>query len=283
MIELKNEHLSVKISERGAELKSLCCDGTEYIWPSRPEIWGSSAPIMFPICGGLKDDSYTFEGKSYTLQKHGYIRFMDFTVESTTETSAVFLHRSNEETKEFFPFDYEFRVLFSLHNKSLSIEYLVCNLGQGTMYFNVGAHEGYFTPEGIEDYDVIFPERETLDAYVLYGNLVSEQRLPIIKDSCTLPLYDKYFTVDALVFKDLVSRSAVLRNRKTGKAIQLDFPNAKYFLIWHKPNSPYICLEPWDGLQDTLDADGDITHKEGITSLASLEEFRYSHTITVLS
>ena len=85
------------------------------------------------------------------------------------------------------------------------------------------------------------------------------------------------------MFKDLVSRSAVLRNRKTGKAIRLDFPDAKYFLIWHKPNTPFICLEPWDGLQDTLDADGDISHKEGITSIASLEEFRYSHTITVLS
>ena len=283
MIELKNEQLTAKISERGAELKSLCCAGTEYIWPGKAEIWGSSAPIMFPICGGLKNDSYTFEGKSYTLQKHGYIRFMDFVVESATETSAVLLHRSNEETKKFFPFDYEFRVLFLLGEKSISIEYLVRNLGDGTMYFNVGAHEGYFTPEGIEDYDVIFPQNETLDAYVLYGNLVSEQRLPIIKDTCTLPLYDKYFTVDALVFKDLVSRSAVLRNRKTGKALRLDFPNAKYFLIWHKPNAPYICLEPWDGLQDTLDADGELSHKEGITSLAAAEEFRYSHTITVLS
>jgi len=283
MIELKNERLTVKISKCGAELKSLCCDGTEYIWPSRLEIWGASAPIMFPICGGLKNDSYTFEGKTYTLQKHGYIRFMDFAVESATETSAVLLHRSNDETKKMFPFDYEFRVLFSLQEKSLCIEYSVYNLGEGTMYFNVGAHEGYFTPEGIEDYDVIFPKSETLDAYVLYGNLVSEQRLPIIKDSCTLPLYDKYFTVDALVFKDLTSRSAVLRNRKTGKAIRLDFPDAKYFLIWHKPNTPFICLEPWDGLQDTLDADGELSHKEGITSLASLKEFRYSHTITVLS
>ncbi|MBO5939120.1 MAG: aldose 1-epimerase family protein [Clostridia bacterium] len=283
MIELKNDRLVAKIAERGAELKSLCHDGKQYLWEGRAEVWGSSAPIMFPICGGLKNDTYTFGGKTYTLQKHGYARFMDFEVEHQTDTEAVLLHRSNEETKKSYPFDYELRVRYSLEGDSLRIEYLVKNLGEETMYFNVGAHEGYYTPEGIEDFDVIFPERETLDTFVLYGNLASNQRMPIIKDTNTLPLYEKYFTIDALVFKDLVSRSAVLRNRKTGRALRVDFPKANYFLLWHKPNSPYICLEPWNGLQDTVDSDGELTHKEGITALAAHEEFCYPHTITVLA
>lgn len=281
MIVLKNEVLTAKINELGAELKSLACDGRENIWEGRPEVWGGSAPIMFPICGGLKNDCYTFEGKTYTLPKHGYAKTKTFSVESVSETSAVLLHVSDEETKAMFPFDYEFRVVYTLEGHSLHMAYLVRNLGDGTMYFNVGSHEGYYTPEGIEDYDVIFPESETLDAYVLYGNLVSNQRLPIIKDTCTLPLYDKYFTVDALVFKDLVSRSAMLRNRKTGRTIRIDFPDAKYFVIWHKPNAPYICLEPWNGVQDTVDADGDLMHKEGITALEAHKEFRYVHTIIV--
>ena len=281
MIVLHNEYLTAKINELGAELKSLVCEGREAIWEGRTEVWGASAPIMFPICGGLKNDCYTFEGKTYTLPKHGYVKTKIFSVESVSETSAVFLHVSDAETKAMFPFDYEFRVIYTLEERSLHIAYLVRNLGDGTMYFNVGSHEGYYTPEGIEDYDVIFPERETLDAYVLYGNLVSNQRLPIIKDTCTLPLYDKYFTVDALVFKDVKSRSAILRNRKTGRALRIDFPNAKYFVIWHKPNSPYICLEPWDGVQDTVDADGNLVHKEGITALEAHKEFRYMHTITV--
>ncbi len=281
MIVLHNEYLTAKIHELGAELKSLFCDGRETIWEGRPEVWGASAPIMFPICGGLKNDCYTFEGKTYTLPKHGYAKTKTFSVESVSETSVVLLHVSDEETKAMFPFDYEFRVVYTLEGRSLHVAYLVRNLGDGTMYFNVGSHEGYYTPEGIEDYDVIFPERETLDAYVLYGNLVSNQRLPIIKDTCTLPLYDKYFTVDALVFKDLVSRSATLRNRKTGRTVRIDFPDAKYFVIWHKPNAPYICLEPWDGVQDTVDADGNLAHKEGITALDAHKEFRYVHTITV--
>lgn len=283
MLELKNERLTVKIAERGAELKSLCHEGKEYLWEGRAEVWAPSAPIMFPICGGLKNDTYTHLGKRYTLGKHGYARFMDFEVESLTETSAVLLHRASEETKKSFPFDYELRVCYALKGSALSIEYRVKNLGKETMYFNVGAHEAYYTPEGIEDYDVIFPERETLDAFVLYGNLASSQRLPIIKDTATLPLYEKYFTVDALVFKELVSRSAVLRNRKTGRALSIDFPKADYFVIWHKQNAPFICLEPWNGFQDTPEADGELSHKEGISALSAGEEFCFPHTVTVLA
>lgn len=283
MIEIKNEQLTAKICERGAELKGLARGTTQYVWEGRADVWNMSAPIMFPICGGLKNDCYTLGGKTYTLQKHGYIRFMDFEVEARTDTSVVLLHRSSEETKKSFPFDYEFRVRYALEGASLQVDYIVRNLSDETMYFNVGAHEGYCTPEGIEDYDVIFPNCETLDAYVLDGNLLSHQRLPIIKDTCTLPLYEKHFTVDALVFKDVVSRSAVLRNRKTGRAVRVDFPKANYFLLWQKYKAPYICLEPWNGMPDTVDADGDICHKEGITQLPAHEEFCYPHTITVLA
>lgn len=282
MITIKNEFLTAAFCEKGAELKSLVYNGTEYIWEGRSEVWQSSCPLMFPICGGLKEDKYTLNGKEYTLQKHGYARQKTFEVEKQTEDSVVFLHKSDDETKVSFPFDYELRVIYKLENKSVKIEYSVKNLSDETMYFSIGSHEGYYTPEGIEDYDVIFPQKETLDASVLYGNLVSEQKLPIIFESDRIPLYDKYFTVDALVFKGLQSRSATLRNRKTGKEIRVDFPDSKYFLLWHKPASPYICLEPWAGISDSVGSSYDITEKEGIIALESGLEYRNTHTINII-
>ena len=282
MITLKNEFLTASFNEVGAELKSLVFDGKEYIWEGRSEVWAGSCPILFPICGGLKGDKYTFNGKEYALKKHGYARSTTFEIENKTENSVVFLHKSNEETKLVFPFDYELRVIYTLNEKTLKVDYSVKNLTDNTMYFSIGSHEGYYTPEGIEDYDVIFPQNETLNAYVLYGNLLSNQQLPIIKDSNVLPLYDKYFTVDALVFKCLKSRSATLRNRKTGKAVRVDFPDADYFLLWHKPNSPYMCLEPWSGIQDIIGSSYDITEKEGIIALESGSEYNNTHTITII-
>ncbi len=282
MITLKNEFLTASFNEVGAELKSLVFGGKEYIWEGRSEVWSGSAPILFPICGGLKDDKYTYKGKEYTLKKHGYARFATFEIEDKTDSSVVFLHKSDEETKKSFPFEYELRVTYTLIDKTVKVGYSVKNLTGGNMYFSIGSHEAYYTPEGIEDYDVVFPQNETLNAYVIYGNLLSNQELPIIKDSNVLPLYDKYFTVDALVFKDLKSRTATLRNRKTGKAVQVDFPNADYFLLWHKPNSPYMCLEPWSGIPDIVGSSYDITEKEGIITLESGKEYNSVHTLNII-
>ena len=282
MITIKNEYITASINEIGAELKSLVCNNTEYIWEGKTEIWAGSCPLLFPICGGLKEDKYILNGKEYTLQKHGYARFKTFEIESKTDTTAVFLHKSDDETKKQFPFEYELRVIYTLTENTLKIDYSVKNLTDGTMYFSIGSHEGYYTPEGIEDYDVIFPQKETLNANVLYGNILSNQQIPIIKEQEYLPLYDKYFTVDALVFKKLKSKSATLRNRKTGKALRVDFPCDKYFLLWHKPNSPYISLEPWDGIQDIVGSSYDITEKEGIISLNAKSEYNHTHSITIL-
>lgn len=281
MITINNEYLKASFNEVGAELKSLVFAGDEYIWEGKAEVWSGSCPILFPICGGLKDDKYLLNGKEYTLAKHGFARFKTFEVENKTDTSVVFLHKSDDETKKQFPFDYELRVIYALENKTLKINYVVKNLTDKTMYFNIGSHEGYYTPEGIEDYDVLFPQKETLNSCVLYGNLLSNQQLPIIKEQAFLPLYDKYFTVDALVFKDLKSKSATLRNRKTGRTVKVDFPDDKYFLLWHKPNSPYICLEPWTGIPDTVDSSYDITEKEGIISLNAKSEYNHTHSITI--
>ena len=280
MVTIKNEDVVCEINEIGAEIRSLKYQGNNRMWSGAPEIWGGVAPLLFPICGGLKDDKFIFEGKEYILQKHGYARFTEFEVEKQTETAVTFLHKSNEETLKCYPFSYELRVMYTLIKDGVKVTYKVNNTDSKDMYFSIGSHEGFATPEGIEDYDVLFPQKETLSAYMLDGNLLQKNVLPIIKDTNVLPLYDKYFTVDALVFKDLKSRSATLRNRKTGKSVTVSFPGKPYFLLWHKHLAPYICMEPWAGIQDPQDTDYDITKKEGIISLPTGKEYKVAHTIT---
>lgn len=282
MVILKNEVLTVKINEVGAEIKSILSNGTEYIWEGRKEVWGSSAPLLFPICGSLKEDKYVFEGNEYKLAHHGFARYSTFAVEESSDEHAVFHLKSSEETKKVFPFDFELRVIYTINGASVKIEYRVDNKSNKNMFFSIGSHEGYYTPEGIEDYDVVFPQNETLNTYLLYGSLLSNQTMPIIKESNVLPLYEKYFILDTLVFKDLKSRSAILRNRKTGKGIKLDFGFAPYLLLWHNPNSPYMCIEPWAGLPDIVGSDYDITKKAGIIELAPTETYTAEHTITIL-
>lgn len=281
MITLKNEFLTVKISEIGAEIKDVIYNETKYIWEGKKEIWNNSSPLLFPICGGLKEDTYTYMGKEYHLKKHGFVRAAEFVCEDCSDTYAAFLFKSNEETRKMYPFDFELRVIYTLESKTVITQYKIDNKTDGPMYFSIGSHEAYYTPEGIEDYDVIFPERTTLDATVICGNLLSHNKLPIIKNSTVLPLYDKYFLIDALVFENIKTKSATLRNRKTEKAIKVEFPDAQHLLLWHKPSSPFLCIEPWSGIPDKVGSSYDITQKEGILKIEKGGTYKAVHSFTV--
>lgn len=281
MVILQNNLVTAKINEMGAELKSLVYNHTEYIWEGKSEIWGFSCPLLFPICGGLKDDKYLLGGKEYTLPKHGYARTTYFEVERADDTYAIFVHRSSAETKANYPFDYELRVIYTLTDATLKIEYEVANKGNNTMYFSIGSHEGYFTPEGVEDYDIIFPEPQTLDSSILCGNLISDAKLPIIKDCTVLPLYDKFFLVDALIFRNIQTHTATLRNRKTGRSVRVEYPDMKNLLLWHKHAAPYLCIEPWNGIGDLVGSSYHIEEKADIITLDASKTYRNVHSITV--
>ncbi len=263
----------------GAELISVEKDGKEKIWIGDPDVWGFHAPILFPICGGLKDDKYIYEGKEYALKKHGYGRFTEFEIESLSADKAVFLHRFNKETLKQFPFEYELRVIYTLEGTDLKVDYNVKNLSDQKMYFSIGAHEGYYCPEGIEEYSVIFDKPEMLDSSILNGNLLEYNTINVGQNTCELPLKYEYFAVDALVFLNLKSKKLSLKNRKTGEAIGLEFEGHDFFLLWAKPNAKYICLEPWCGCQDFVDANYNIVNKKGIIKLLGKEEITKTHKI----
>lgn len=282
MITIHNSILTVKIAKRGAELKSIVKGDTEYIYPSERAIWAKSAPLLFPICGSVKEDTYTHKGKTYHMDKHGFAQEMTYEVERLTDTSAVFLLRESEETLAQYPFAFALRVIYELEGASLKVTYSVENHASEEMYFSIGAHEGYYTPEGIEDYDLHFEAPVTLDHTTLLGPLVTNERTRLLTDGYVFPLYEKFFVTDALVFENVTAKSLTLHNRKNGKAVKVDFPFAKNLLLWHKPNAPYICIEPWAGIPDRIGTGYELAEKEDIIAIAPSGEYRGEHTITIL-
>lgn len=279
MVNLKNNIMSVDIDTHGAEIKRITVNGEDRQWSGDPDVWEGTAPVLFPMCGGLRDDKFTHGGKEYHLAKHGFAKKMDFEVESKTETAAVLLLKSNAETLKQFPWEFEFRVRFALDSGKITVIYDVKNLSDDTMYMSVGAHEAYACPEGIEQYDVIFEREETLNAWNLNGNLLDGTVTPVLKESRVLPLYEKYFAVDALVFKDVKSNFVTLRNRVTGKSVSLDFTGFDYFLLWQKPGAKYICLEPWSGATPLENSSYELKEKEGITAVEPGKNYAFTHKI----
>ena len=280
LITLKNNELEVTLSSKGAEIVSIIKDGKEKIWQADPEVWPMHTPIMFPVCGGLKDDEFIFEGKTYNLGKHGFIRFCEFEVESADDEKVVFAYSSNEETLKQYPFDFKFKVAFTLKGADLLVEYITENTGDKAMYFSAGAHEGYACDEGVENYTIVFEKEEDLVSNVLEGNLLGYNTVELGKGVRELKLKDEFFKVDALVFLNLKSRKVWLRNDTTGESFSVAFDGADYLLLWTKYKAKYLCIEPWFGISDFTDSNKDFVNKRGITKLGVGEVCVNAHTIS---
>ena len=283
MITLSNEFLTAKFAETGAELKSLVYNNDEYIWHGDKNIWGNSSPVLFPICSGLKDDTFYHNGKSYKLEKHGYASNSLFEIEDLKKDTVTFLLRETEESLKKYPFCYELRVIYSLVGKKLEVEYRVKNLSSGDMPFSIGAHEGYYFKGGTEQCEIKFSKTEDLNTCVLDGDLLSYEKKSIAENCDTLKIKNEYFKDDALIFDDLKSREVALKSRVTEKGIKLNFPDFPYFLIWSIPNAEFLCLEPWSGITDYVDTNQELKNKKGINILPANEEKSFSHSIEILN
>ena len=141
---IKNGNLSAEIKHFGAELISLKTNqNKEYIWEGNPEFWGKHSPILFPIVGTLKDNSFYYNGMEYHLSRHGFARDMEFELIDVTQNSATFSIQSSEETLKVYPFEFELQLIYTLEENNLSIAYKVINKGKSTMPFSIGAHPAF--------------------------------------------------------------------------------------------------------------------------------------------
>ncbi len=268
VVKIENGKLTVLINTLGAEITSVRdCMKKEFIWQADPKIWGRSGPVLFPICGGLKNNKYTLNGEEYTLEKHGFAKNKEFKIESHENDSVSLVLYDDAESMKSFPFQFKFTVIFKLCDNTLNISCITENLSDRTMYFSCGAHEGFATPEGIESYEILFEKPETLKAYKVEGTVISNEYSIITENSNVLNLKKDYFEVDALVFKDLNSRSLTLVNKDKSRSVKYKFDGFDRLLLWQVPGAGYLCIEPWTGFPDIISSSFEIEKKFSITTL----------------
>ena len=278
-ITISNEFLNVTINSLGAEVESVKKLGKEMLWEGNPDIWAGHSPILFPICGGLKDDKFIFEGIEYSLPKHGFAKRLEWEVESAEKEKAVFLLTSSEETLKVYPFKFELRAIFTIEKTTLKAEYEVKNLSDTDMYYSIGAHEAYACPGGIENYTIEFEKEEDLKSLSLEGPLLEGGKFSVKEKTNELKLSKDLFTVDSLIFDDLNSRKVWLKNNITNEKIEIEFKDFGYMLLWTIPGAEYICIEPWCGIPDYVNSEYDITKKAGIIKVGKGETSVKTHSM----
>lgn len=266
IINLSNNKISASINSIGAELMKLEKDNQNYIWTVDETYWNKTSPILFPIVGKLKNDSYSIKGRTYKLPRHGFARNFEFKVEHLTESSVVFLLTENPETLKQYPFQFELRLQYELIENSLKINYSVLNKSQEIMPFSIGAHPAFAIEDSFSDYSLQFNEAEEFVSYELENEQFSNSFKKLNSENGQINLYYSLFEKDALVFKKLKSNEITLQHNNEF-VLKMSFEGFPYLGIWTKPNAPFLCIEPWSGLADNVNHNGDIFEKEGINLL----------------
>jgi galactose mutarotase-like enzyme len=280
---ITNSSLTAEINHYGAELFSLKANSNnkEYIWEGNPEFWGKHSPILFPIVGTLKDNSYTYNSVPYHLARHGFARDGLFELIEKNKNSATFSMSSSEETLNIYPFNFDLQISYVLEDNSLNINYQVINKGNVKMPFSIGAHPAFSLPGNFKNYSIQFEKEEPLVYNLLKNDLISNETEILATVNNVVVLDYQLFKNDALIFKSLQSNYLTILE-KANPILRVQYDDFPHLGIWTKKNAPFLCIEPWFGYSDSIESSGNIMEKEGIQILEANDTFKSKFSIEIL-
>ena len=281
IITIFNSQLSATINTLGAELIKLVKNNKNYIWNIDETYWNKTSPILFPIVGRLKNDSYTFSGKAYKLPRHGFARNMEFTFDKKSDSQVIFELNETEETKAIYPFNFKLIISYTLIENELVIEYFVRNQSDGVLPFSIGAHPAFAISDKFENYSLQFNAADTFETHHLENESFNGKTNLVETRNNVIALNYALFEKDALVFKQLNSDEVILKNKENA-ILKVNFDHFPYLGIWTKENAPFLCIEPWCGLADAINHNGNIEDKEGMIHLPVGEDFLRTLRIEIL-
>ncbi len=281
IISISNGSLTASIDTMGAQLMSLRKGESEYLWQGDSNWWPRRAPILFPIVGVLKDSKAESAEGTISLARHGLARLNQFEVVEQSVSSVTFQLKSTEETLKAYPYDFELKLIFSVAGDTLTQTYEVTNPANVVLPFTLGAHPAFNIPipgveaSSLDQYHLLFTR-----SWTSYGPSITDEGLcdyttpqRLIVDSDTLPLsWELIDREKTITLEDVPDRritlAANVEASSEAHGIQMDFEGFDYLGIWSAaPGCPFVALEPWCGIADTVDCDGIFEHKPGIISL----------------
>lgn len=289
---LSNGKITVSFTSFGGTITSIKDENNiEYLWQGDADYWTGQAPILFPICGSIRDNkAVTKDGKSLSMGRHGIVRKEEFALEEKTADSITFSITSTDSMKEKYPYDFKLYAKYELIGKSLKTTYTVENIGNEDMPFSVGGHPGFNCPliegEDYTDYEIQFEKNETCTVPTLVtetGLINITDRTPFFKNENVLPLKHDLFHKDAIQFDEIDSRSVKYVSKKSEKGLNVEFKDMPYLCIWSTANDgPFVAIEPWVGISTCNDESDIFEEKRNIQIAKPSEKKSYSYTISVL-
>lgn len=282
---LKADELEIQVSSLGAELQSVKGkDGYEYLWQGDPAYWTGRSPILFPIIGGLPDETYTWKGQAFHMASHGFAKRTEFELSNKTENTLELKISDTEETRAQYPFAFDFYVIYTIKGNTLSEGFRIVNRNDDVMPFSVGGHPAFNCPmetgKDYSDYVIRFEKPETADRRIKANKVLTGEVWPFLDNESEKPLAHSWFYNDAVILHGLKSNWVELT--AGGRCVHMDFTGFPDFGIWSCANDgPYVCLEPWFGVDSTKGDSGKFEEKEGLVYLDAHQTFEAAFHMTL--
>lgn len=223
--------------------------------------WKNHATILFPAVGGLRENSSRFRGKTITFRgNHGLARYRDFTLKSAEEKEGgfevVYQLDSDEESLQQYPFHFSLQLRYRLSGTNLALTFSVENRGEEEMPFQCGWHPGFSTR--------LLPEMERSEWEVRLGAekftrfhvvdngdswLTGEKETVETAGPLTFSDHELYCTL-MFGIEETDKRVCTMSHSASGRSIEVHFPDFPHLGLWANKEQDYICIEPWQGMDD---------------------------------
>lgn len=286
-----SEIQNIQVSTHGAELTSLVAGGREYLWQGDPQYWGRRAPILFPIVGRLANDTLCINGTRYQMKQHGFARDAEF--EQLLERPVI-MRMLRKQPITNYPYDFNLQVRYAISGNTLKVDWEVTNNGDCMMHFQIGAHPSFM----LSEYDARDDVHGYIQFYDTEGKVVSPMVIhylgdgvrqtygsikALLNEQSVLALTNSTFADDALLFEGRQVASASLFDKAGHRVLTVRCPQADAFGLWapNKRGCPFVCIEPWCGIADKKDFNGDISERDCIHSIKPNETYTFSYSITI--
>jgi galactose mutarotase-like enzyme len=282
LVTIGNGRLTAIVAAKGAELQSLVpANGRDVMWTGDADIWPWHAPNLFPIVGALDNDELVHQGVRYPMKQHGFLRHSPCELLEAGPDACTFRLADNPDTREQYPYAFALTIGYRIVDDRLECTFSLHNPDKVPLHASIGVHPGFRRPLGNTARDahaVLFDQPEPARIRRLGGRTLAADPRPTPVEGRVLLLRDVLFDEDAVIFDRLVSRK-ITYGAPGGPGVEIEFADFPDLGIWAKPGiSPFVCLEPWQGMASPAGFTGEFSDKPGVVALApgATRVWRYS-------
>ncbi len=276
---IKNDFLTVEISDIGGEPLSVKAGDHEYIWQRDPKYWASCAPVLFPTVGRLRGGVWADGDRVYEMNNHGFARRQAMSAVAMRDF-AEFTLKDSEETRAVYPYSFILRRRFKLAKNALLESITVTNTDSRPLPFGIGLHPGFMLPEGRARLS-LETDGEVRRHLLSDRFLTAEKDEPYaLRDGKYIDIENSLFDHDAVILSGI--KSATVESPDSERSVTVTFPEAPYVGFWQPMNSdaPFLCIEPWQSLPASDAPEGtppdQISERKGFVRLAPGESYTFS-------